>query len=238
VKTDTIFYNLFQEFPSIFFELINQSPEQAASYEFTSREIKQLAKRNLIDLIETIIVYELPQKSREEIEAMLEISGLKNTRVYQEAKQEGLEEGRQKGKLKAKLEAIPRMMQLGLSVEMIAEGLDLPMNVVQSAAESFFQHNVAAFIELLNHHRLLFSTQDLVELAQLIQPLPNTIEMLSDAIAQWCKQDVHSPQRQAWRQVVSGFWGATVETVLATNLETLETLSYSVNKARLQQAIE
>ena len=238
MKTDTIFYSLFKEFPSIFFELINQSPEQAASYEFTSREIKQLAKRNLIDLIETIIVYELPQKSREEIEAMLEISGLKNTRVYQEAKQEGLEEGRQKGKLKAKLEAIPRMMQLGLSVEMIAEGLDLPMNVVQSAAESFFQHNVAAFIELLNHHRLLFSTQDLVELAQLIQPLPNTIEMLSDAIAQWCKQDVHSPQRQAWRQVVSGFWGATVETVLATNLETLETLSYSVNKARLQQAIE
>ncbi len=238
MKTDTIFYSLFQEFPSIFFELINQSPEQAASYEFTSREIKQLAKRNLIDLIETIIVYELPQKSREEIEAMLEISGLKNTRVYQEAKQEGLEEGRQKGKLKAKLEAIPRMMQLGLSVEMIAEGLDLPLNVVKSAAESFFQHNVAAFIELLNHHRLLFSTQDLVELAQLIQPLPNTIEMLSDAIAQWCKQDVHSPQRQAWRQVVSGFWGATVETVLATNLETLETLSYSVNKARLQQAIE
>ncbi len=238
MKTDTIFYSLFQEFPSIFFELINQSPEQGASYEFTSSEIKQLAKRNLIDLIETIIVYELPQKSREEIEAMLEISGLRNTKVYQEAKQEGLEEGRQKGKLKAKLEAIPRMMQLGMSVEMIAEGLDLPLNVVQSVAESFFQHNVAAFIELLNHHRLLFSTQDLVELAQLIQPLPNTIEMLSDAIAQWCKQDVHSPQRQAWRQVVSGFWGATVETVLARNLETLGTLSYSVNKAKLQQAIE
>jgi predicted transposase YdaD len=45
VKTETIFYSLFQVFPSIFFELINQSPEEAAIYEFTSREIKQLAFR-------------------------------------------------------------------------------------------------------------------------------------------------------------------------------------------------
>jgi len=45
VKTDTIFYSLFKGFPSIFFELINQSPEQAATYKFTSREIKQLSFR-------------------------------------------------------------------------------------------------------------------------------------------------------------------------------------------------
>ncbi|EDX74008.1 conserved hypothetical protein [Coleofasciculus chthonoplastes PCC 7420] len=45
VKTDTIFYSLFKEFPSIFFELINQSTEQAATYQFTSREIKQLSFR-------------------------------------------------------------------------------------------------------------------------------------------------------------------------------------------------
>ncbi|WP_309225723.1 DUF2887 domain-containing protein [Sphaerospermopsis sp. LEGE 08334] len=29
MKTDTIFYSLFQEFPSIFFELINKSPTEA-----------------------------------------------------------------------------------------------------------------------------------------------------------------------------------------------------------------
>jgi hypothetical protein len=56
VKTDTIFYSIFQTFPSFFFELIARSPETAADYEFTSREI-----------IETIIVYKLPQKSREEV---------------------------------------------------------------------------------------------------------------------------------------------------------------------------
>jgi len=363
VKTDTLFYSLFKEFPSIFFELINQSTEQATTYQFTSREIKQLAfrldglffpktenpenplyvvevqfqpdedlyyrifaelflylrqdkpscpwrvvviyptrriereqplqfrelftrvqriyldelgddasdslgvnivklvienqqtaperartlieqaqaqitdqttQRNLIDLIETIIVYKLPQKSREEIEAMLGLSELKQTKVYQEAKQEGLDEGQ----LKAKLEAIPRMMQLGLNVEMIAEGLDLPLEVVQPAAQSFSQQNVAAFMELLTHQRELFSAQDLADLAELIKPLPDKIENLSDAIAQWCKQEGHSAQLQAWRHVLSSLWAATVEQLLARNLESLDTPSVALKKAMLQQAIE
>ncbi len=42
-------------------------------------------KREFIDLIESIIVYKFPQKTREEIEAMFELSDLKQTKVYQEA---------------------------------------------------------------------------------------------------------------------------------------------------------
>ena len=45
MKTDTIFYRLFQSFPSIFFELINQPPETANTYQFSSVEVKQLAFR-------------------------------------------------------------------------------------------------------------------------------------------------------------------------------------------------
>ncbi len=45
VKTDTIFYRLFQSFPNIFFELINLPPETANIYEFSSVEVKQLAFR-------------------------------------------------------------------------------------------------------------------------------------------------------------------------------------------------
>ncbi len=45
MKTDTIFYSLFQEFPSFFFEPIDRPPDEATAYEFTSREIKQLAFR-------------------------------------------------------------------------------------------------------------------------------------------------------------------------------------------------
>jgi predicted transposase/invertase (TIGR01784 family) len=45
VKTDSIFYRLFQEFPSIFFELIGNSPEIATGYQFSSVEVKQTAFR-------------------------------------------------------------------------------------------------------------------------------------------------------------------------------------------------
>jgi predicted transposase/invertase (TIGR01784 family) len=372
VKTDTIFYSLFQVFPSIFFELINQSPEEAAIYEFTSREIKQLAfrldglflpttlepqkpfyvvevqfqpdedlyyrlfgelflflrqykpshpwqvvviypnrsiereqtlqfgeilalnrvrriyldeltqapesslgvgvvklviegeetapelarrliaqarqqlsteatRRDLIDLIETIIVYKLPQKSREEIEAMLGLSELKQTKVYQEAKQEGLAEGEQRGEqrgeLKAKLEAIPRMIEFGLSWEQIAQLQDLPLEVVQQAAWSFHEQNVAAFIELLNNQRSLFSSQDLTQLEQLIDPLPDEIDELSIAIAQWCKQQGHSAQLDALHQVLQVNRCATVEKLLGTNADSVQAPGSPLNKLTLQNAI-
>ena len=88
------------------------------------------------DLIETIMVYKLPQKSREEIEAMFGLSDLKQTKVYQEALEEGEQRGEQRGEQKAKLESIPRMLKLGLSLEIIASSLDLPLEVVQQAADS------------------------------------------------------------------------------------------------------
>lgn len=45
MKTDSIFYRLFQEFPNIFFELIGNSPETANLYQFSSVEVKQTAFR-------------------------------------------------------------------------------------------------------------------------------------------------------------------------------------------------
>jgi len=93
---------------------------------------------------------------------MLGLSELKQTKVYQEAKQEGLAEGQ----LRAKLSAIPRMIEFGLKKEQIPQLQDLPLEVVQQAAQSFHEQNVAAFIELLNNQRELFSPQDLADLAQ------------------------------------------------------------------------
>ncbi|MEQ9233933.1 Rpn family recombination-promoting nuclease/putative transposase [Coleofasciculus sp. E2-BRE-01] len=318
MKTDSIFYNLFQAFPSIFFELINRSPEEAANYEFTSREVKQLAfrldglflpktnepdkpfylvevqfqpdaslyyrvfaelflflkqyqpphpwqiviiypnrstereqplhfgnllalnqvrriyldelgeaaerslgvgvvklviepeetagqlarqlieqaqqqlrdelvQRDLINLIETIIVYKLPQKSREEIAAMLGLSELKNTRFYQEVFEEGKQE--------AKLETVPALLQLGLTSEQIAEALKLPLELVQQTAQqttiqamSFSEQNVATFIELLTHQRSLFTPEHLAELEQVVEPLPNDITEISKALSSWYKK--------------------------------------------------
>ncbi len=41
MKTDTIFYQLFQEFPWIFFQLIQKEETNLNAYEFIAPEIKQ-----------------------------------------------------------------------------------------------------------------------------------------------------------------------------------------------------
>ncbi|AFY92003.1 Rpn family recombination-promoting nuclease/putative transposase [Chamaesiphon minutus] len=54
-------------------------------------------RRDIIDLISTIVVYKFSNLSRDEVDAMLGIE-LEQTRVYREAKAEGLELGRQQEK--------------------------------------------------------------------------------------------------------------------------------------------
>jgi predicted transposase/invertase (TIGR01784 family) len=84
-------------------------------------------KRQLLELIETILVYKFPMMSREEIEGIFGLSELKKTRVYKEAKQEG--------RVEAKLEAVPRLLALGLNVEQIAQALDLQVEQVKQVAQ-------------------------------------------------------------------------------------------------------
>ncbi len=88
----------------------------------------RLIQREIIELIETIMVYKFPQKSRQELEAMLGLGDLKQTKVYQEAEQEG--------ERKAKIESVPRLLQMGLTLEQIAQGLNLPIEEVKQAAQS------------------------------------------------------------------------------------------------------
>ena len=52
-----------------------------------------------------------------------------------EGKLEGKLEGKQEGKLEAKLESIPRLLALGLSVEQIAQALDLDLEQVRQAIQ-------------------------------------------------------------------------------------------------------
>jgi predicted transposase/invertase (TIGR01784 family) len=93
----------------------------------TQNEIKETINQSkLLDLIKTIILYKLPEKSREEIEKMFSLSDLKKTKFYQEAFSEGEEN--------TKIASINRMLNLGLSVEMIANYLDLPLKFVQEQA--------------------------------------------------------------------------------------------------------
>jgi len=78
-------------------------------------------RKQIIELIETIVLYKLPEMTRQELEAMFGFSELKQTRYIQDIQQEAKEEGR----LQGKLEAVPQLLILGLTVEQVAEALGL-----------------------------------------------------------------------------------------------------------------
>lgn len=89
-------------------------------------------RENFINLLETIILYKLPQKTREEIAAMLSLSDLKKTRVYQEIFEEVQAEAKQREKA-----AIFRLFSQGLATEEIATAFDLPVaEVAATIAEA------------------------------------------------------------------------------------------------------
>lgn len=98
-------------------QLIEQARQESAN----------LSTQAIIELIETIVVYKLPHLSRQEVESMLKLSELKQTRVYQEALEEGREEG--------KLAAVPLLLKAGVTVEQIAEQLSLDINTVRQIAQ-------------------------------------------------------------------------------------------------------
>ncbi len=158
---------------------------------------------------------------------MLGLSELKQTKVYQEAKEEGFQEGEEK----AKLTMIPRMLQFGLNIDVISQLLDLPREVVQQAAKSFHQQHVAAFIELLNNHPSLFTPETLAELVQLIAPLPDNIEELSQAIANWCQAKENAQIIDSLNQIRQSLVSATVP---GTNPETPDN---QPNKIILENAL-
>ena len=74
--------------------------------------------------------------SREEIEAMFELSDLKQTKVYQEAKLEGKIEGKLEGIVEGKLQSVPRLLALGLTAEQIAQALGLSVEQVRRVAQN------------------------------------------------------------------------------------------------------
>jgi predicted transposase/invertase (TIGR01784 family) len=73
-----------------------------------------LSPEKVIELIETVFVYKFPNLSRQEIEQMLGLNELKQTRVYQEALEEGLQQGMQQGMQQGlkqgKLETVVRLL--------------------------------------------------------------------------------------------------------------------------------
>ncbi|MCW5314802.1 DUF2887 domain-containing protein [Nostoc sp. KVJ3] len=156
MKRDSIYYQIFKRFPRLLFELIdnelgatNQQPIginlmqlTLASDEVMAQQAKQLIERvkleetdtlpknEILDIITTIAVYKFSTLSREEVEAMLGLT-LEQTRVYQEAKAEGREER----KIEMLKLTVPLLLKTGMSMEQIAQHLNVDIEAVQLATE-------------------------------------------------------------------------------------------------------
>ncbi len=101
------------------------------------QELEDVAlRRKVLGLIETILIYKFTNLSRQELEAMFGLDELKQTRYFREVAEEVAAKARIEGKLEGKLESVPRLLQLGLSVEQIATALELDVEVVRQAAQA------------------------------------------------------------------------------------------------------
>ena len=109
------------------------APEKAKQLiDRVQQELTDAAERKkILELVETLIIYKFPELSRQDVEQMLGLSELKQTRVYQEALEEGLEQGREEGKLAA----VPLLLEAGMTVEQIAERLGIDLEVVRRVAQ-------------------------------------------------------------------------------------------------------
>ncbi len=111
--------------------LIVENKSQEKTGEF-ARQLMSQARQELTDatleekvleFIKAVVIDKFSSLSVEEIETMLNLDSLKKSKVYQEGVEEGI--------LKNKLETIPKLIKLGLSIEQIAESLDLDIETVR-----------------------------------------------------------------------------------------------------------
>jgi len=79
-------------------------------------------QRDIIELVEKILVYKFTNYSLEELDKMFTLTDFKKTKFYQDTFSEG--------KIEGKFEAIPNLVRLGLTPQQIAEVLNLSLDLV------------------------------------------------------------------------------------------------------------
>jgi len=107
--------------------LLTEQQAPATALKLVARvktEIRDEALRtDLVELIETVIICKLPRLTRQEIQVMLELHDIRETRVYQEALEEGIEKERRR--------SILQLAARKMSAEVIAESLGLELEMVR-----------------------------------------------------------------------------------------------------------
>ncbi|NEP83702.1 MAG: DUF2887 domain-containing protein [Okeania sp. SIO3B3] len=98
----------------------------------TTELAQEAEQQKVLELVKTIILYKFQDLEPEEVIEMLGMEDFKKSRLYQGIKQEGREEGT----LLTKLRVVPLLLKLGLSLEEIAQELELTLDQVQQATQS------------------------------------------------------------------------------------------------------
>jgi len=98
----------------------NEAIQQAKTLINLVEKADAAKSRNLLELVERMLVYKFSSYSRQELEAMFGLTEWQQTRFYQEVKEE------------TKLETIPKLLNEGLTVEQIARIFELDIEVVKT----------------------------------------------------------------------------------------------------------
>jgi predicted transposase/invertase (TIGR01784 family) len=97
-------------------------------------------QQRLVELIVTTIAYKFPDLTPEEVQQMLGLNELKQTRFYQEAQREGVEQGIEQGIEQGREQmlsrTVPVLLRAGLSIDQIAQQLQVEVEAVRRAADS------------------------------------------------------------------------------------------------------
>ena len=88
-------------------------------------------RAEVVDLIETVVLYKFSKFRREEVKQMIDVSGFKQSRLYQDIKLEGKLEGLMEGKL----EVVPQLLSRGFTVEQTAQILKLTVEQVHQGIQ-------------------------------------------------------------------------------------------------------
>ncbi len=113
---------LFVEIPTKATSLAQQLITQARE-DFPDENIQ----KKVIAFIQAIVFYKFPNFTLEEIEAMLDLDAFKNTRLYESI----LEKTKPKTELETKLKLAPKLTQKGMSIQEIAELLELDAEIIR-----------------------------------------------------------------------------------------------------------
>ncbi|MDD1444133.1 Rpn family recombination-promoting nuclease/putative transposase [Dolichospermum sp. ST_sed3] len=143
----------------------SQSPELVSGLMQRTRTeiVDATIKRDIVELLETVLLSKFSKLTRQEIETMFSLSDIKQTRVYQDAKQEGIQEGRQEGRQEGIQEGIQEGRQEGRQNE---------------AKRLLLRLLSKRFGKLTDRQTLLISSLDVEELEELGEALLDFVSLV------------------------------------------------------------